>query len=123
MLLEHERNYGLGMDALVSVCSWNTSGIPTAPRMLLEHERNSHRTSAKTPRIHPPCRVRTTAEYEPCINYYIIGLYRGYIGNIWDNGKENGSYCLGFRRLFTIHLTMNLFERALGQGRSAGMEK
>ena len=28
-LLEHERNYGLGMDALVSVCSW-----------LLEHERN-----------------------------------------------------------------------------------
>ena len=27
MLLEHERNYGLGMDALVSVCSWNTSGI------------------------------------------------------------------------------------------------
>ena len=27
MLLEHERNFGLGMDALVSVCSWNTSGI------------------------------------------------------------------------------------------------
>ncbi len=27
MLLEHERNYGLGMDALVSVCSWNTNGI------------------------------------------------------------------------------------------------
>ena len=27
MLLEHERNYGLGMDALVSVCSWNTKGI------------------------------------------------------------------------------------------------
>ena len=24
MLLEHERYYGLGMDALVSVCSWNT---------------------------------------------------------------------------------------------------
>ena len=27
MLLEHERNYDLGMDALVSVCSWNTNGI------------------------------------------------------------------------------------------------
>ena len=27
MLLEHERNYGLGMDALVAVCSWNTNGI------------------------------------------------------------------------------------------------
>ena len=27
MLLEHERNYDLGMDALVTVCSWNTNGI------------------------------------------------------------------------------------------------
>ena len=27
MLLEHERNYGLGMDALVTVCSWNTNRI------------------------------------------------------------------------------------------------
>ena len=27
MLLEHERNYGLGMDALVAVCCWNTNGI------------------------------------------------------------------------------------------------
>ena len=25
MLLEHERNYDLGMDALVSVCFWNTN--------------------------------------------------------------------------------------------------
>ena len=64
MLLEHERNYGLGMDALVSVCSWNTNGIMvwawmlwsayalgtrtelwfghgcSGQRMLLEHERN-----------------------------------------------------------------------------------
>ena len=64
MLLEHERNYGSGMDALVDVCSWNTNGIVvrawmlwstyalgTRPeswfghgcsgrRMLLEHERN-----------------------------------------------------------------------------------
>ena len=34
MLLEHERNYGLGMDALVSVCSWNTNGIMVLPWML-----------------------------------------------------------------------------------------
>ena len=27
MLVEHKWNYGLGMDALVSVCSWNTIGI------------------------------------------------------------------------------------------------
>ena len=44
MLWEHERDYGLGMDALVSVCSWNTNGIMiwawSAHRMLLEHERN-----------------------------------------------------------------------------------
>ena len=34
-------------------------------------------------------------------NYYIIGLYRDYMGIIWelcgDNGKENGNYYLGFR--------------------------
>ena len=64
MLLEHKRNYGLGMDALVTVCSWNTNGIMiwawtlwsayalgtrtelwfghgcSGHRMLLEHERN-----------------------------------------------------------------------------------
>ena len=27
MLLEHKRTYGLSMDALVSVCFWNTRGI------------------------------------------------------------------------------------------------
>ena len=45
MLLEHERDYDLGMDALVTVCSWNTNGIMvrhgcSGQRMLLEHERN-----------------------------------------------------------------------------------
>ena len=47
LLLEHERNYGLGMDALVTVCSW-TNGIMVwawmlwsrYAGMLLEHERN-----------------------------------------------------------------------------------
>ena len=27
MLLEQKRNYGLGMDAMVNVCSWNTNAI------------------------------------------------------------------------------------------------
>ena len=44
MLLEHDRNYDLGMDALVTVCSWNTNGIIghgcSGQRMLVEHERN-----------------------------------------------------------------------------------
>ena len=39
MLLEHEQNYGLGMDALVTG-SWNTNGIMVWAWMLLEHERN-----------------------------------------------------------------------------------
>ena len=47
-LLEHERNYGLGMHALVTECSRNTSGIMVGGMhdacsgdcMLLEHERN-----------------------------------------------------------------------------------
>ena len=63
MLLEHERYYALGMDALVIDCSWNTSGIMvwawmlwspyalgtrtelwfghgcSSDRLLLEHER------------------------------------------------------------------------------------
>ena len=34
MLLKHERNNGLGMDALVSGCSWNTNGIMDLAWML-----------------------------------------------------------------------------------------
>ena len=34
MLLGHERNYDLGMDALVTVCSWNTSGTMVLAWML-----------------------------------------------------------------------------------------
>ena len=42
MLLEHERNYGLGMDARITVGSWNRKGIMVWAWMLLffEHERN-----------------------------------------------------------------------------------
>ena len=45
MLLEHDWNYGLGMDALVSGCFWNTSGIMDLAWMLwslhaLEHDWN-----------------------------------------------------------------------------------
>ena len=46
MLLEHERNYGLGMDADAAViaCSWNTNELWFGhgffgERMHLEHER------------------------------------------------------------------------------------
>ena len=43
MLLEHERYYGLGMDAPVTVCSWNTNVIMVWAWMLssssaLQHE-------------------------------------------------------------------------------------
>ena len=65
MILEHERHHDLGMDALVTVCSWNTNEIMlwtwmlwslyargtrrklcfghgcSGHRMLLEHEQNS----------------------------------------------------------------------------------
>ena len=34
MLLEQERKYGLGMDAPVTVCSWNTNGIMVCAWML-----------------------------------------------------------------------------------------
>ena len=36
MLLEHKGNYGLGMDAMETVCSWNTKDVMV--RMLLQHE-------------------------------------------------------------------------------------
>ena len=44
MRLEYKRNYGLGMHALVPVCSWNTNGIMVwaCYRMLLEHEQIGH---------------------------------------------------------------------------------
>ena len=37
MLLEHKHYYGLGLDALVTVCSWNT--MDSLVTMLLEHKR------------------------------------------------------------------------------------
>ena len=45
MLLEYQRKYGFGMDALVTVCSRNTNESIVGHgcfghRMLLEHERN-----------------------------------------------------------------------------------
>ena len=45
MLLEYERDYDFGMDALVTVCSWNTNEIMISAwmlwyHMLLEYERD-----------------------------------------------------------------------------------
>ena len=34
MLLEHGRYYGLGVEALVTVCSWNTDAIMVRAWML-----------------------------------------------------------------------------------------
>ena len=31
------------------------------------------------------------------VNWVGIGLILGLLGLHWDNGKENGNYCLGFR--------------------------
>ena len=45
MLLEHERNYGLGMDALVTVCSWNTNGIMVWAWMLWSADALGTRTA------------------------------------------------------------------------------
>ena len=47
-VFEHERNYALGMDALVTVCSWNTKGIMRWAWMLwspyaLQHERKANK--------------------------------------------------------------------------------
>ena len=36
MILEHERNYDLGRDALGTACSWNTTGIMIWAWMLWE---------------------------------------------------------------------------------------
>ena len=47
MLLEHERNYDLGMDALVSVCSWNTNGIMIWARMLWSADAHGTRTELR----------------------------------------------------------------------------
>ena len=40
MLLEHERNYGLGMDALEHERNYGFGHGCSGERMLLEHERN-----------------------------------------------------------------------------------
>ena len=47
MLLEHEGDYGLGMDAMVTVCSWNTNEImvlypPTPPPSPLQKSVQPH---------------------------------------------------------------------------------
>ena len=52
MLLEHERNYDLGMDALETVCARNTNGIMIWAWMLWE----ASELLAQIPR--PPARMR-----------------------------------------------------------------
>ena len=68
MLLEHERNCGLGMDALVSVCSWNTNRIPIAPQENPPH----------TPRV--GFVPRQNMDRAPTTLAHIMAILGGYIG-------------------------------------------
>ena len=56
MLLEHDRNYDLGMDALVTVCSWNTNGI-----MIWARPAPGHMRSRSLERSARPLKVGTSA--------------------------------------------------------------
>ena len=73
MLLEHEGDYGLGMDAMVTVCSWNTNEImvvsppnpPPPPRgkNLFNHTASYRRRLQKHTSNHPPPTTRARQEH------------------------------------------------------------
>ena len=84
LLLEHERDYGLGMHALVSVCFWNTFGHRCFSIIALV-TRTEFPPHLRKPPAYPPCRVCTTAEYEPCTNYF--RTLRDIISNVKDFGR------------------------------------
>ena len=69
MLLEHERYYGLGMDALVSVCSWNTNVIMVWAWMLWSAYALGTRTLLWF--AHGCFGQRMLSEHEP---YYGLGM-------------------------------------------------
>ena len=51
MLLEHERYYGLGMDALRPVCSWNTNVIMVWELESLKTLKSSRKPTAPRARL------------------------------------------------------------------------
>ena len=67
MLLEHKGDYGLGMDALVTLCSWNTKEI-------------MYETTTPTP-SHPRCKISATtrplagAVSLRCLHHGFIDIY------------------------------------------------
>ena len=69
MQLEHERNYALGMDAAVSVCSWNTNGSMLWAWMLW----SSHALGTRTELCfgHGCCGERMQLEHE---RNYALGI-------------------------------------------------
>ena len=68
MLLEHERNYDLGTDALVTVCSWNTNGASPG----------TWRTRSQTPSI-PLNNPYSSPLYTPLYNAVLRSLdYNSY---------------------------------------------
>ena len=71
MLLEHERNYDLGMDALISGCSWNTNGIMIWARMLWSAYALGTRTVPAWALGAPGARLLVS----PLIKPYKLGLF------------------------------------------------
>ena len=83
MQLEHERNYALGTDAAVSVCSWNTNGIMHWAWMIW----SSHALGTRTEVCfrHGCCGERMPLEHEP---KYALGIDDLVIACTWNT---NGS--------------------------------
>ena len=82
MLLEHERNHALGMDALVTAWSWNTNGIMAWARMLWSPDALGTRTELW---FGPGCSGhRMLLEHE---RNYAVGMDAPVTGWSW---KTNG---------------------------------
>ena len=72
MLLEHDRNYDLGMDALVTVCSWNTNGIMIWARMLWSPYALGTRTVPARVLGAPGAKLLVSPLISPIVVLYII---------------------------------------------------
>ena len=82
MLLEHERYYGLSMDALVIVCSWSTNVIMVWARMLW----SSYALGART----------LLWFGHGCFGHRMLSEHERYYGHgmVWPWTKSKYVYCL-----------------------------
>ena len=105
MLLEHERYYVFGMDALVSACSWNTNGIMFWAWMLRLWSAVAHRQTQcvvyavfrarGTPRMCGSSHAGHIRRGRPSMHF--LRVYApaeprtmwGHVGVSRDNGEEN----------------------------------